>query len=633
MKAKNILLKKSILNRMSAKAYHEMVSVMADDIYNQTEYDVVIPVARKCFNLYQALLPLVKEERDGAVEEVHQSLERNNGNSTIVLTDLALDWVIWKIRTGSGRRIRSILLLDDVIIHGRTLCRIKKRLIDAFKEAGIPEDEYRVEIATFAVNTEGLKIEQSEIANLSNVRKCTTSEWRLFSGKIVDMIYLSGQTYTSYVPKLTILMDSDAGRIMKQFIAQREGNGLVEISDPARKNLGFKIYTCAQMSEASYALYETYRIYEFISQGKYVFIPMVSLRTVNQNCLSAYVEKILELELLERRQDQEADASVRDFLRQSSGEYQYRLVLYVASAFAGWNFLRQKIGITDILKMDYYDRNVEDFTFYYLGIKSYSDLCAESGTLPDLSGMFAAQYEQYMPQKEIEKASKVIADDEYIRELTDSMTVILNEEHRGAERIEMPCNSDEIGKLLTINHQIDERLCSEAVKKDGQPALSRINGIPLADIVSMLIQKGGRTLQQALTAVIKTIDFGKGSIVPHAFMVSETEGYYTSLIHAGEENYQYYIDQYLPVLYGLCMLEFRGNTAPGISQKQDYLNRFYQEAPSTSTYLALDREILLCPETLLELRDTVYEAAIFRPMDESTKDAFSRAVSLTKEYM
>lgn len=620
---------------MGVNEYNGIIRVMADDIYNSTDYDVIIPVARKCSNLYKALLPLVKEEWDGEIEETHERLLAGNAGEPVVLTDRALDWVIWNIKRNAedeavGKKIRRILLLDDIIIHGRTLSRIRQTLAEAFREAGIPENEYVIKTASFAVNKNGLLIDTSEIANSKNVREYMSSDWRPFSGKIVDTIYLMGQTYTSYVPKLIFPMSSDSGKKIEEFVTRNEN--ISEITDPARKDLGVRVYAYVAEPEAPYALCESYRIFEFPNQQEYVFVPMVSMRAVNEECLNAYIDALFRCRILESRKELETDDEIKAFLDQCSGEYRYRLSLYALSAFAGWKFLKESIGITDQDEYSRYDREVEEYNFYVVGIKSYEDLCGQNAALPDLSGEFASQYERIMTPEVIQKASDVIARDVNMGKLTNSIEEILKKEREKSKEAKTQIKGDVIGKLFTINHEMDEALYRNADRTDKKGIWDRVMGIPLSDIITRLVREGNRSLQEVLTALLGITDYGKASIITRCFEGSKTERYYTSLVHAGEENYQYYITHYLPVLYGLCMLEFRRKDMSKPAEKEKYMDCFYQDNPS-SEYLDLDKENLLSYETLSELKDIVYEAALTRPMDDAAKESLRSAIDLTKEFM
>lgn len=620
---------------MDVKEYNGIIRVMADDIYNSTDYDVIIPVARKCSNLYKALLPLVKEEWDGDIEETHERLLAGNAGEPVVLTDRALDWVIWNIKRNAedeavGKKIRRILLLDDIIIHGRTLSRIRQTLAEAFREAGILENEYVIKIASFAVNKNGLLIDTSEIANSKNVREYMSSDWRPFSGKIVDTIYLMGQTYTSYVPKLIFPMSSDSGKKIEEFVTRNEN--ISEITDPARKDLGVRVYAYVAEPKAPYALCESYRIFEFPNQQEYVFVPMVSMRAVNEECLNAYIDALFRCRILESRKELETDDEIKAFLDQCSGEYRYRLSLYALSAFAGWKFLKESIGITDQDEYSRYDREVEDYNFYVVGIKSYEDLCGQNSALPDLSGEFASQYERIMTPEVIQRASDVIARGENMGKLTNSIEEILKKEREKSKEAKTQIKGDVIGKLFTINHEIDEALYRNADRTDKKGIWDRVMGIPLSDIIARLVREGNRSLQEVFTALLGITDYGKASIITRCFEGSKTERYYTSLVHAGEENYQYYITHYLPVLYGLCMLEFRRNDMSKPAEKEKYVDCFYQDNPS-SEYLDLDKKNLLSYETLSELKDIVYEAALTRPMNDAAKESLRSAINLTKEFM
>lgn len=630
MRRQNIELKKAILDRMDEKDYNTVVRIMADDIYNKVEYDVIILMARKCSSLYKAMISLVREERDGLVEEIHRQLiEKQGGREPIVLTDCALDWVIWNIRQDAKREfagIRKVLLVDDIIIHGRTLLRTRDKLERAFSEAGIKD--YKIDIATFAANTEELLIDKKEICNLPDIWRCTISSWKPFSGQIVDIIYLSGQTYTSYVPKLRFTMNSEAGNVIRQFIARE---GLFQITDPAREDLGVKIYACVEKGREQYKLCESYRIYEFSNRSEYVFVPMVSLRPVDEECLNRYVDLMLALGIIIRNKGQEQD-SLKEFLNNCSGEYKYRLVLYAISAFAGWQFLQERIGVKEERDYECYDREVETFNFYFLGLRGYRQMRESQSSLSDFSKKLEENYCAMEPLKELKENGNIadIIQDADVKNLADSFAGIIEASK------EKRANNDVVGKLLTVNNSIDEKRYRDSyrdsVKKEEKNIQDRVMGIPLIDIVNMLMFKGSMALAEAFMFVLMAIDYGRASIVPHCFTLQTGKRWYTSLVHAGEENYRYYITHYLPILYGLSMLEFRSNKSPDTAEKGKYWDKFYEENPDMK-YLDADKDHLVQQRTLQELKDAVEDAALYQPMKQGEKEALSNAIKTTKEYI
>ncbi len=622
MRRQNVQLKRAILDRMEEKDYNAMVKIMADDIYNKVEYDIIILLARKCSNLYTAMLPLVKEECDGLIEERHSRLVNVQKNKEpIVLTDRAIDWVIWNIRQSASDQsgtIRKILLADDIIIHGRTLSRIKGRLEKAFREMGI--EDYKIDIATFAANTEELLINKEEICNLKDIRKCTISDWKLFSGQIVDTIYLMGQTYTSYVPKLRFRINSETGKMFSKYIAEK---ALPQITDHAREALGVKIYASIAESQEKYKLCESYRIYEFSNQGEYVLVPMVSLQAVDEGCLNQYIDILIESGVITQRKEQDRNL-FEDFLKQCSGEYKYRLVLYSISAFAGWRFLKDCIGAKDAQSYDRYDQDVESYNFYAFGIKSYSQLQKEQADFAEISAKLEEKYCAMHPFKGEGNLTDVIQDAD-VQELAVSLGKIIQENSN------RKINIDVLGKLLTVNNKIDEEKYRASVKKDEKDIQDRVVGIPLMDIIQMLMNRGKMTLTSAFISVLKAIDYGRGSIVTHCFMSSNGRRWYTSLVHAGEENYRYYINQYLPVLYGLSMIEFRSNRTPIEDEKKTYWEEFYKENPDLK-YLEADKEYLVQTRALQEMKDVVEYNALYEVKYEEKKALYS-AIKMAKEYM
>lgn len=620
MRKRNVQLKSAILDHMDEKDYNAMVKIMADDIYNRVEYDIIILLARKCSNLYTAMLPLVKEEHDGLIEERHRQLVSQMGKEPIVLTDRALDWVIWKIRHGASDQsgmIRKILLADDIIIHGRTLSRIKRRIEEAFH--GMNIKDYKIDIVTFAANTKELLIDKEEICNLEDIRKCTISDWKLFSGQIVDIIYLMGQTYTSYVPKLRFKKDSETGEMIKRYIVEKN---LPQITDTAREALGFKTYACVAESRENYKLCESYRIYEFSNQGEYVLVPMVSLEAVDEECLNQYIDILIASGVIIQRKEQERNL-IETFLKQCSGEYKYRFVLYVVSAFAGWHFLKDCIGAKDEQSYDCYDRDVETYNFYILGIKSYSQLQKEQIDFGEISTKLEEEYCAMSPLQGEGNVTDVIEDAD-VKKLADSLGEIIEENIGGN------INIDVLGKLLTVNSKIDEEKYWDSVKKNEKDIQDRVMGFPLIDVARMLMDKGKMSLTSAFRSVFKAIDYGRGSIVVHCFALPNEKKWYTSLIHAGEENYRYYINQYLPVLYGLSMMEFRSGIREE-SKKKEYWEKLYRKNPDLK-YLEADKGYLVQTRALQEMKDVVEHDALYELRDEE-REALYSAIKIAEEYM
>lgn len=619
MKRENVEIKKAILKRMPEKTYNAMIGMMADDIYNKVEYDIIILLARKCSNLYMGLLPLMREEQDGMIAEIHAECVRKYGREPIVLTDRAIDWVIWCIQKSAENKatvtIRKILLVDDIIIHGRTLLRTKKKLERAFIQAGI--EEFQIDIAAFAANKEQLLIKETDVVNLPSIDQCAIKDWHLFSGQIVDIIYLMGQTYTSYVPRICFRWDSEEGRGIEQFIVKEN---IPQITDRTKINLGVEIYAYVVEGREKYALCESYRIYKFSNQKKYVVVPMVSLNAVDDKLLKEAINMLLNSEIIVCRESGE-NAVLKEFLDSCSGVYKYRLFLYVISALCGWRFLCEKVGINSA---DRYDPTVEGLNFYQMKLKSYGQLQEAGIEITD----FLKKLESVWADTAYIMAAENITTatgDEDVRHLTDSLGKIIEAENNTGIEIET------VGKLLTVNHIMDEHKYQKSVENSETDIQDRVRGIPLIDVVHILMKRKRMKLTEVMQEILTEADYGRGSIVAHCFKPQSGEPWYTSLIHAGEENYRYYVRNYLPVLYGLCMIEFRGDGSVDDDQKSNYWRKFYETNPQIK-YLEDDKGYLMRTKTLCGLKNVVEDAALYQPMDSQEKDALNSAIRLAKEY-
>lgn len=617
MKSENAEIKKAILKRMPEKTYNALIGMMADDIYNKVEYDVVILLARKCSNLYMGLEPLMREEQDGMIAEKHAECVEKHGREPIVLTDRAIDWVIWCIQKSVENKgviiIHKILLVDDIIIHGRTLLRTKEKIQHAFEEAGITE--FQIDIAAFAANRKQLLIKTEDIVNRQSIDRCAIEDWHLFSGQIVDIIYLMGQTYTSYVPRICFQWESEEGRRIERFIAEEN---IPQITDHTRKKLGVEIYAYVAEGREKYALCESYRVYKFSKQKKYVVVPMVTLNAVEDTFLNEAVKLLLESEIIVCRESGEKTV-LEEFLNSCSGVYKYRLILYVISAMCGWRFLREKVGINNA---ESYDPVIEKLNFYLIRLKSYGQL-QEAG-IADFLKKLETVCEN---KKDIMKAGDItsVMGDGDVRHLKASLESIIEAEKKNG------IETETVGKLLTVNNLMDEEKYKESIEKSEEDIQDRVRGIPLIDVVHILMERKHMKLTEVMLMILTEADYGRGSIVAHCFDSEPGKRWYTSLIHAGEENYRYYVRNYLPVLYGLCMIAFRGEKSIADDRKENYWNKFYETSPQIK-YLESDKKYLVQTKVLHELRNVVEDAALYQPLSSKEKEALDSAIRLAKEY-
>ncbi len=165
-----LLQKKSILlKRISEREYYQLLSYV-ESIF-LADADLIILLARKFSNLFDALLPLVIAENRIWIEKKYQEMvNRRGGKAPVIISSRALEYYEEDIK---NHTYESIMLVDDMIVHGGTLQGIYKKIFDMFEK-----NEVRPSLAVKAYASQrGLRILGSgdygvDIVNrLSRVKK------------------------------------------------------------------------------------------------------------------------------------------------------------------------------------------------------------------------------------------------------------------------------------------------------------------------------------------------------------------------------------------------------------------------------------------------------------------------------
>lgn len=196
MKRELVDKRKKLLTRLTRNEYNAYRQFV-EKIYLE-DYELKILMARKFSNLFISLLELAMEENGGRVRHIYEEKYGTRGKEPIIISNRALAFMKPKIVSGE---IKRILLADDIVIHGRTLNKVYEQLRTWFKDAGI--QDYTIEVYAYAESGEGL-LNVPALENRHTEIVCTQAEWHNISNQIVDIFYLMGQPYTSYVPNYRV---------------------------------------------------------------------------------------------------------------------------------------------------------------------------------------------------------------------------------------------------------------------------------------------------------------------------------------------------------------------------------------------------------------------------------------------
>lgn len=176
-------------------------------IFNEKDhYVLIVFLTRRCSNLAEIFYQI-------RTEESGEDLPPN------LITDSALLALAPRLARFYSQRGRfpSILLVDDIVILGRSLSDLLKefeeRLCDLLEQRGFSRDDvaqalYRaMKIRTFARSNQPLLLSGHYQANFSAERTMEAVEWRDLSNRISRLILLSGQINSSFIGGAEIGMD------------------------------------------------------------------------------------------------------------------------------------------------------------------------------------------------------------------------------------------------------------------------------------------------------------------------------------------------------------------------------------------------------------------------------------------
>ncbi len=559
-------LKKRMLDRVSDRTYYGLIDYVGE-IYSG-DYDLVVIMARKFSNLYLALLPLVRKEYLGHFEDLRKRREEQR-TAALVISDRALDVILADIREKKGgTRFKRVRIADDIIIHGTSMRNMKSRLETAFKEAGVTD--FVVDITAYGVNLSGLDLRENEIKWEFAGEKFTSGSWRYLSGEIVDILYIMGQPYTSYVPNATILMDSPTGIKIGEYI---KDSSLHEITDTSMKRNNCRAYVWAKKSENEFELCVTCRIYEFEELRKYILVPMVSINPIDELMIEKYISA-LEVYVRESQSNY-----MKQILTECSGEYKYRCIIYILSALEGWHFIEADIQAERSACR--YDETEEKYNFLNAFLCSSEDSAKIPArrTLEEIDSLYI-QNNWFAAETDFGKLDEDVADlEKELTKLTHQTTDMLQENLTNL-----------IGKYLHINSELDEEKLRNMEKDTISTVRRRTTGLPLVSVIKR-IEKMGNSIENIFYSVFCAIDFGKGSIIPKIFL-NGSQKIYAAVLHPGEQNYRYFVDNYFPVMYGMYHLESELEDKAVIQAKETLWNE-YKKIADNKMFWDSDRNYLV----------------------------------------
>lgn len=554
MRRETLRKKNHLLGRISPKEYQSLLNYI-EKIY-LGDYHVKILMARKFSNLFMALLPLVQEEDGGRVQREYKHKFSDSKKEPRIISNWAIAMIREEIKSGNCKRI---LLADDIIIHGRTLSTLYDQLVKWFEENNITD--YQIDVVAYVKNTDGLIKNKKFLSSVHAELNCEKREWRATSNMIVDMFFLLGQPYTSYVPNSRIPMKSELGEGISKILDSH--HEFVIQTSVDMKAHSVKSFSYIERVSYKFALNCSMRIYVYEKLQQYVLVPMVMLKPVSDEILSGYFDKLSwMMEPLSKKAIDNAKSSL----------LKYQTVVYLFSALWGQKFMQ-----------DYF-QNKRVVLNYDIQEEKMNFNCCLLAFSPNNHDHWIDWSEKLQAMNSLYKDGELKEEDLYqepgVAKLQKVLDKLYNKISPNQETVSMDFSRAMMGNFLYNNGEMDEEKYLEVEdeiaeeRKNLKNGSQRLMGYPLVKMNDKLQSMGTEWLR----AVLYAIDFGKGSIVPKCFE-SEGKQWYFSVLHAGEQNYKYFANTYFPFLFGLYRLEQAetGQKDPALLKdwKKSFMEQYY----------------------------------------------------------
>ncbi len=492
------------------------------------EYDLLILLARKFYNLFFIFHEINKEKYD-YLPEYYKSSGR-------IITDRCLPLIREDIKKG---KFKKIILADDIIIHGRTVESIYKDLI------GLNPD-INILISSYMRNSEDNYLEKVIEPQIIMPRYIVKKDqWREMSDEFVNIFFMSGRPYISYLPFFSISQNAyNAIRRSSQY-------SLISIQDADMMKYGVEAYmVCgsgfSEFSKLDFCQACVARVYKYSVINKIIVIPYFCFNALRVKDIAEVACDLRKLYCTEEYNEISNSVTAGDFL--------LRELEYITSTWIAF-YLFSDLNLSD---KDYqWNRQIEKDNFYTYVLKDnivnkesvksrFNQLkgkftCISRGVISDNMNTLWEEYgilkRKYSDNWELWKNS-----------------VLWNDDQRDfAFRL--------MQNLMVVNGNIDEERC-DTTEGDRQ----RLCGIPIGRLLDSLTEfinsidgandnDGFIEQDRAFAILLKLVDSGKGTIVTSSVVDSNQTEYVESLIYAGEQNYKFYESTNYPIMYGLYILE------------------------------------------------------------------------------
>lgn len=516
MNKQTIKKKKRILSRITLAEYRELLTFVEE--FYLAEYSLKILIARKGSNLFSALIDLVREEDGGRVRQLYEKKFAGK-EEPVIISDRALDYYAEDIKNGL---FQSILIGDDTIRHGRTIFGLYDKIMGLLSEYA---DDSTVHLRAFAACKDDMPkrpdVSEKQIKHYVNI-----GEYRVISDMVIDILPLSGQPYTSYIPNVALQGDSPLYKPALKAMHEK-AEPFMELEEQQKLNLRSAVWI--DQDPPDYAMFQSIRFYLYEDLELCTLVPMVSLMPISDESLSDYSHILKEV----------IRESYYQKVLSKSCELGYRTIIYTVSSLLLRQFIRGELKYEGSLhNLENQDEERLNFGDQILNRQKLNEMSFQDIT--EILGDLRRKY-QAVDLNEIPKL------DSDIEKLHHNLSVQFLKPYLRGEQTDSL-----VKKFFSVSGDYNEELWTDAIAQ-GRKTPESSCGYPFFCLADQIEQRQ-RSANEFYANILSAIDYGRGAIVARKKRKGE-KTYFLPLLTAGERNYKYKEERYFPILYGLYKIE------------------------------------------------------------------------------
>lgn len=518
-------IKELLLKNISENKYFDICNFI-EEIYLM-EYDVLILMARKFFNLFCVF------HKENCLK--YERLKIPYQNKGIIVTNRALPLIKNDILKNNYKKV---VIADDILIHGRSIREVYQELIDLCPELDVL-------LMSYVRNNKDITAYADIFERVQSRYEVEVHEWKELSDEILNVFYMSGQPYISYLPYF--LLDIEWEKLLKKLSV----NNCISIEDEDMIRRGIKAYMYVGKEIDVFKHLKcckicVIRFYYYSKVNKVIAIPYFLMNTMRKKNLEKISDFLRKNYLTTDYQELVERNNNADEMRIMEFEY-------VLSAWMSM-YLFNKLDISVTL----WNKEIEKYNFCKWLIPY--QILSEQTIVSRVTKIKEIDIDILNEENEMNKDISILLD-EYSKLKKIYYTNFTRWKKMDSwGKVRVNYERRFMDNYLLINGNIDEERC-----KNGTVEKKRLFGMPVAfilkDMAEYLDELFGNEknredyINQVFAALIVSIDSGRGTIVTKVEGTNLEDQFVESVIYAGEQNYKFYDYTNYPIMYGLYLIE------------------------------------------------------------------------------